>query len=524
MKKIILLLSFFLVNTFAFAQGFVVKNFTADIYLNSEGYFDVVENYDVEFNQAQHGIYREIITDYKFQTAEGKTEKRNLVIENIEVPSNKFEVSSKREQRMDGKVVIKIGEKDKVVSGLQHYEIKYRVYNAFLFEDDSVQFYWNIKPEGWLAVFLEININIHTPDGTLLSPENCFLYAGDTGVTTPSKDFDYSYSNGVFSAQSHEYTYSIPGQDVTALVKMPLGSIKENFITVPLWQQYGWIGILLFLLFLFWLVWMKYGKDDKVISTTSYYPPKGIDPAMAGYLINDRDDSSDLIAFLPHWASQGFITIEEIPKHGLFSSADMRLTKLKDLPENVPQYEQKFFNGLFGGFGFIFESYKNRKTSDKQWVEEITNAIRKQNTGLTELVNTVQISSLSNSFYVTMNEAREILKDKAQIYYEAKVEKIIKITILVSFIIGVILFLVFMYIYGPLAAIVSAITCVFIGLMSYYLQKKNKLGNAVLSELKGFKKFIEVAEENKLKMLLQDDPHYFENTMSYALAFGLLEK
>ena len=46
----------------------------------------------------------------------------------------------------------------------------------------------------------------------------------------------------------------------------------------------------------------------------------------------------------------------------------------------------------------------------------------------------------------------------------------------------------------------------------------------MLSELKGFRQFIKVAEENKLKMLIKDDPGYFENTMGYALAFGMFDK
>jgi uncharacterized membrane protein len=56
------------------------------------------------------------------------------------------------------------------------------------------------------------------------------------------------------------------------------------------------------------------------------------------------------------------------------------------------------------------------------------------------------------------------------------------------------------------------------------MAKKNRKGTRLFSELKGFKRFIKVAEENKLKMLLAEDPGYFENTMGYALAFGLFEK
>jgi len=489
MKKFILLSAFLFACILVSAQGFVVKNFTADFYLNAEGYFDVVENYDVEFLQPKHGIFREILTDYTLQNADGKPEKRHLVVENIEVPGNHFEISSKLEQRFNDKIEIKIGDKDEFVNGLQHYEIKYRVYNALLFENDMVQFYWNIKPNGWQAIFQQISFNIHTPEGAVLSPENCFVYAGNTGNTTISADFEYQYSNGIFSAKSPQYFFSTPGQDVTVLVKLPKNLIRENFITVPLWQKYGWLGILALLLFIFWLVWLKYGKDEKAIAFTSYYPPRGIDPAMAGYLINDKDDASDLIALIPHWASQGFIEIEEIPKSGIFGKADMKLTKLETPPVTIPEYEQKMFSGLFNIWG-----------------------------------DSVLISSLTNSFYVVMNQSKKALKEHAQKYYEAQSNKVMKITMGIAIALGVILCPILLFTFGIVAAISATVTCVFIAFMSFFLQKKNRKGNEIYSELKGFKQFIKLAEVDRIKALIEQDPNYFEKTMSYALAFGLLDQ
>ncbi|GGC49213.1 hypothetical protein GCM10011386_46880 [Parapedobacter defluvii] len=80
MKKFLLILLLSLANVVAFAQGFVVNQFTADVYLNKDGYFDVAENYEVNFTDSKHGIFREIVTDYRLQTTDGKTEKRHLVI------------------------------------------------------------------------------------------------------------------------------------------------------------------------------------------------------------------------------------------------------------------------------------------------------------------------------------------------------------------------------------------------------------------------------------------------------------
>jgi uncharacterized membrane protein len=488
MKRLFLLSCLILLRAVAFAQGFIVKDYTTDIYLNAAGYFDVVENYDIEFTEAKHGIFRDITTEYPLQTMDGKTKKRTLIIQNIEIAGHPFKINNKLEQRSDGKISIRIGDKDKTVSGAQHYEIKYRVYNAFLFKDDVVQFYWNIKPQGWPAIFQKINFHIHAPETAGLSSENCFVYAGNTGTTTPSTDFDYDYSNEIFSAKSNDFFYSVPGQDVTVLVKLPRNLIKENFITVPVWRQYSWIGILGLLLTVFWLVWRKYGKDDKVIATTSYYPPKGIDPAMAGYLINDKEDASDLIACIPHWAAQGFISIEEIPKSGIFSTADMKVTRLKTPPVTIPEYEQKIFSTLFGIWG-----------------------------------NTVLVSSLHNTFYQTMMQAKKELKASAQKYYETQSNRAMKITMGVAIALGILLCFLFLFIYGVLAAVLGTITCVSIAFMSFFLQKKNQQGNTVFSELKGFKQFIKMAEVARLKVLIEQDPNYFEKTMSYALAFGLLD-
>ena len=91
-------------------------------------------------------------------------------------------------------------------------------------------------------------------------------------------------------------------------------------------------------------------------------------------------------------------------------------------------------------------------------------------------------------------------------------------------VIAFVLFFVFLFTWGLLAAIALVLVAVFLLVMSSYLVKKNAKGNSALSELKGFKNFIKIAEENKLKMLLQDSPTYFETTMGYALAFGMFSQ
>tara|TARA_R100000935_G_C2831193_1_gene165174 strand:+ start:373 stop:2094 length:1722 start_codon:yes stop_codon:yes gene_type:complete len=475
------------------AQDFIVNKCDVDIYIKEEGYFDVIETYDLTFNLQRHGIYRNFVTNYDLLTEKGTKEKRKIKISNIEVPNYKFITNPSHFQNLSDNLQIRIGDEDVTVIGPQQYQIKYRVHNAFLFEENQIRFYWNIKTADWNSVFEKINFAIHLPSGVESSLDDIFVYTGYTGETSDSGNFDITYNNGVFAAESVPKYKSYSGQNVTVLLNLPLNAVKEIKPLWPFWSDYGWTIILATLLLAFYLIWNKYGKDDKTIATTSYFPPSGIDPAMAGFLIDDTEDTQDLISLIPYWGARGLIAMEQIPKKGWFGQDDTKLTKLRPLPDGAPNYEAKIFNGLFGG---------------KYGTEN----------------NEVLISSLKNSFYTNMLKAKIQLKKSAQIYYVAQARKVQTITIVGTLILSTILFFIFLATWGLIAALAVIPVTIFLLFMSVYLVKKNALGNEVLSELKGFKNFIKIAEENKLKMLLHDSPNYFETTMGYALAFGMFDK
>ncbi|MCG2431728.1 DUF2207 domain-containing protein [Aequorivita sp. F64183] len=475
----------------ASSQNFTVDYAKVDIYISEEGYFDVVENYDITFTAPKYGIYRTIQTQYDIKTEEGTNEKRKIEIKKLDVSKHKYSTTPFLARKVSNDFEIKIGNKDKTIIGPEHYEIKYRVYNAFLYEEENTHFYWNIKPDNWLAPFKKLDFTIHIPESIHLDLDNFYVYSGERGETAASPYFEVNYVDGVFLAKSTRDFNSATGESVTALVKLPASSIKEIKPFWPFWSDYGWIIILGALIFVFYLVWNKYGKDDKVIATTSYFPPSGIDPAMAGYLIDDKGDTEDLIALLPYWGERGIIAIKEIPKKNWFGKSDTKITRLRPLPEGAPPYEIELFNGIFGS---------------------------EHNSG----EKSVLISSLKNSFYTKMDKAKRLLKKQAQVYYDPKANKVQIGAIVGLLLINFILLVVFLIFWGFIAVITLVPVFIFLLYMTVHLVKKNAKGTQVLSELKGFKQFIIIAEENKLKMLLKDSPNYFESTMSYALAFGLL--
>ncbi len=493
MKNTYCLFLFLVTIHTGWAQDFTVKNYAVDITVHKEGYFDVVENYDLNFEIPKHGIYRTIQTKYDLVDSKGNQSTRKIKIGKINVPDYKFEAPFDFVQKMQDHLEIKIGDKDITLVGPQHYEIKYRVHNAFLFEDTQIRFYWNIKPEDWLANFHQVSFTIRLPDNVFPSKENSFVYAGERGTSTTSADMQLYFTDNEFSGTSKAGFVSHPGESVTVLMNLPLGSVVEEKPFWPFWDNYGWVSLIGIMLFAFFRVWWKFGKDQRVIAATSYFPPDGLDPAMVGFLINDKDDNADLIALIPYWGSKGYIRLEEIPKKGLFGSKDTKIIRLQSLPMDSPTYELEIFKGLFG---------------------DNANVVGTE----------VLVSSLKDTFYTKMIKARSQLKESAQPYYEAESKKMQGIMYVALIVLAIGLTFVGLFLWGPLAAVAIVVVCVILIFVNRFMVKKNAKGNELLSELKGFKKFIKVAEENRLKMLLKEDPHYFENTLGYALAFGLFDQ
>lgn len=515
MKKIFFFILGLFFHPLVFAQDFTVKNLTVKIVVHADGTFDVEESYQVEFSTQKHGIYRYIPIKYQFSEEEGETYTRKIKISQVKVPGYRFKTNHAFEQDLKGNFEIKIGDKNRYVFGFQNYDIQYRVDQALISTDQQVQFYWNIKSGDWEAEFEHISFEIQLPNGAVVSPENAFVYSGKTSTEAVSKEFVSNYNGTVFSSKSTSSLRSSYGDHVTVLIKMPAAIFTKSDFSPSLFAQYYWLSFLLLPLLVFYRFWLKYGKDTKVVSFTSYYPPKGIDAAIAGYLINDQSDTNDLLALLPKWGAEGIIVLEEIPKKGIFGKSDMRITALKTLPSTAADYEKTIYNGLF-------EEEKNEVVAQlSRWMKSAL-GVKKQEAVEGFKVKSVLVSDLTNRFHVHMSEAKRELKQEAQRFYEPKSKQIQLYSYILSVVLGLVIVPFLFVLVGLVAGILGVLTFLFLFVMSYFMQKKNKKGDAIYSELKGFRQFIRLAEIERIKVLIEEDPTYFEQTMSYALAFDLL--
>lgn len=457
------------------AEYFVITDYRVAMkILGSEGVFEVKETITVSFSEPRRGIFRTIPYRYRMDGKE-------LEIKIFDVDVNGSKYTTYHE---GNNFVIKIGDKDIFVDGTQTYQISYKVKKAFVLAENHTEFYWNILGNEWPVEVKNIQYSVQLDKAMPMSPNDYYIYTGIRGDT--SKDATITYFMDKFEGSSTRAF--APHEGLTLAINLPIDYVKRPGKWELLWEKYGKAGIggFLFLLIsgFFFRTWSKYGKDYPIVRMVQYAPPKELNPAEAGVLIDERADNVDILALLPYWAHNGHITITRIPKK--WGKDDHELTKIKPLPSDAGPYESIVFDGLF--------------------------ATR----------NTVKVSDLENTFYEYLQSAKTSLKTHLShmgVYYPVSIK---------------------MQIYSMIASVLLAFAGIFLGIFfesialggalglssligfvfSNYMLKKNERGVHLYQQVLGFKMFVKAAEKDKIEWLLKEDPDYFEKTLPYAMIFG----
>jgi uncharacterized membrane protein YgcG len=452
------------------AQSFTIKDYGVDISVKGkEGYFEVVETIKVSYNAPSHGIKRKILYKYK------KEDKlKELDLYDINVKGHEFTTSESGSY-----TIIKIGSPSLFVDGEQVYKVSFKVKKAWLLMEDHTEFYWNVIGADWNTSIDSIHYTIALDEFLPMSENDYIVNTGSFGQN--GKDVTIGYNAGVFSGSSTRPFN--PNEGVTIAINLPKDYVLRPTAWEVWWEKNGLmaIGGSLFGLIasMFFWVWHRYGKDYSIVRMVQFDPPKGITPAEAGVIIDEKADNIDIISLIPYWAHLGHLNIKKIDD-------DHELIKIKDIPADAPPYERIVFSKLF--------SYGD----------------------------TVRLSSLEYEFSATMNAAKSSLQSSVNgsgIYYPISMKAQI-ISYIVS---GLLVILGF----GALVLFKSEWICgglVAAGLIGFFfahhMLKKSEKGVHLYQHILGFKMFVKEAEKDKLEYMLKQDPNYFEKTLPYALIFG----
>ena len=522
------------------SNDFNIISYDIDMKINLDNSFDITEKITAYFDTLKHGIKRNIPLKNEVKSESGSTTNRAR-ISNIKV-SDPYEIESE-----SGETVLKIGSASKYVSGKKEYTISY---HYDLGKDRFPNFdelYFNIIGTSWTCKITNVKFKIEMPSE--FDKSKLGFSTGSYGYSGyEDKDLSYTVTGNTISGT---YTGILrSGQGITVRCELPDGyfsEAKDNMLIQIIVRS-----IIIIIATIFGIiVWAKIGKDDPIVETVEFYPPKGMNSLEVGLFYKEGGvDKKDAISLLIYLASKGFIKIEETEEKGVLGNKkSYKIIKVKEYNGKNPE-EREFFNGLFARKDVVTKKdlenkfYKTidsvisnvkKENKDTIWTKES----RKKRWWVALSIAVIYIAAITGS----VTSIEDIITGFGEFIVAGFVMvgfwpiwlvislcmnnakgRAITLSLIgagLTFIGSISSLYDERYFIVVGLGIIGMVTCM---IMFNIAKKRMPEQTERLGKLRGFKNFLETAEKEKLEALVEDDPQYFYNILPFTYVLGVSNK
>lgn len=490
-----LVFGFFPKNIFAYSYELSterIENFSVEIQIQKDGTYLVKETIVYDFGPyARHGIYRDIPRE-KIQLKVLK------VTDEHDNPYN-YEIITRSKS-----IKIKIGDPDRLISGVHTYKIVYKVFGGILFFKDHDELYWNVTGNQWYVPIKKAKAIVYLPQD--VSSQNLQFTCYTGAYRSQQKNCSFSVKN---NKEIEFYTTKSLNsyENFTIVLGFPKGIVKEP----GFWQKFIWgfqnywpflIPLLAFIYFFY--QWWKKGRDPRIkrAIVPQYEPPDNLRPAQINAILKQKLTKQDISATIIDLAVRGYIKIKEIEnKSLLFTRKDYEIIKTKDFEnsEELHNYEKTILKTILG---------------------------EKESIKISDLKNKRNINSSLSKIY------RQCFEELTKLnYFTGNPEKIrnkwakgMAVFFIISFLIVYVLPL--SWYFGERTAFYCFVSVFISGILfsifAHIMPKKTKKGAETYWKILGFKDFIKTAE--KYRAQFYERENIFEEYLPYAIIFGLTGK
>ena len=498
-RTFVVVLSLYLALLPGNARAEIIRSFQSEVRAQKDASLDVTETIVYDFEGAQkHGIYRDIPVVYDRSGGA-----YSLRWEVLSVADQSGAARIYKAEKQGRNLHIRVGDPDKLVSGIQIYVFKLKFWRAVNWFGGAPEIYWNATGNDWPVPISVAIVHFYAPPGTDISQIKTTSFMGAQGSTTPAQT-NVSADSIAFGARN-----LAPRENLTFVAALPDSSIdKPPTFQGLLWFLGDWWPAFTFPLVALigmFALWRARGRDVEggLPAPVEWSPPRDLTPADVGTLLNERCDMTDILSTLIDLAARGYLVIEDLSTKGtvlgIGAKTDYAFTRTQQqIPLDAPlrQHETTFLTGLFG--------------------TTAPGGAR------------VTLSSLKNHFYVYLPQIRQAvyrdLTDKR--LFQSNPETTRTSFLGAGFSIGVIGFMTLFasdflgsvsYGYGLMAS------GVVVALWARAMPAKTALGSRRLRECVGFQRFVQLAEKDRIEKLVTDDPTIFGRLLPYAMVLGVGE-
>ena len=527
------ILCFGCIDVYADDGGYTIDDYKVNAIYHSNNTIDVKEVINVNFSSNRHGIYRNIPETMYVN----RDEKYKLSIKNITVMNDEYEVDYD-----SGNRVIQIGSEDYTIIGPHTYTLTYTIVIPEDYHSNLDFIYYSVLGNNWDTTINHFSFDIQFEKAlTEKEMSNIQVFSGNLG----NQSNDLNVTPIITSTSISGSAYDIGAKQAITI----FGKLRKNYFVgaKQTTSKVPFVFLGLAILFgLYSLVRCLLLKKTHITPIVNFYPPKDMDPAMVGTIVDESVDQEDLMALIPYWASKGYLTISE-------TSDDLILTKVEGHEPPVLNHQKKIYKGLFkykdsvklsklsSDFGKAINDAKEALNNEFSGDKKLSKIDHGFVTTILAMICMIVCILFNTRYSIVDNLIETILATFTFVImmvmnYSAAASSVFnknKLGVLKKALSVALVLVVVYFIYRQTQSIVSIVSFEFmvIGIVATTLpilfsSKFNVVSDyfkSVAGDLLGFKDFIEKAEVPQLERLSAENPSYYYDVIPYAMVFGLSE-
>lgn len=380
-------------------EGFErIRRYDVTLDVARSGTLRVVETIHYSFGRVpKRGIFRTIPVRFRYDDSHDRV----YPLGGLSVTSPTGAPTQTQVTDEGGSKKIRIGDPDRTITGDHTYVIGYDVQGAVNRFEGHDELFWNVLGHDWLVLTERVAVTLRT-EGATIGAVAC--YTGPRGSLTPCRT---ARAQGTSATFGHGLVGPTNGVSVVAAlpheyVAAPGPVLKERWtIEKAFSTETGPLGLATGVLVagLGAILWLVYrGGRDRYYSgltpglepaagetfpeeplpltgrgevSVDFTPGADMRPALMGVVVDERADPLDVTATIVDLAVRRHLTIEELPRQGLFGRRDWRLTRLDGPDERLLPYESGLYLALFrSGDVVLMSDLKNEFADDLRAVQD----------------------------------------------------------------------------------------------------------------------------------------------------------
>ncbi len=534
MKRALIVLLLITLSSSLFAASFILERYDVTIDIDSSRLMHWTERMDAYFTMPSHGIIRDI--QYRFPSYDGYPETR------AEVSNIRSSVNASVE-RDNTYVSIRLGDANRIITGENTFLISYDYNMGKDYYDDYDEVYVNIvSANAWDSDIGEAVFTINLPFP--VDEERIWVtygyYGSDAELPFELSDDGLTLRSGVRNLPR--------GAALTVRIEMDEGYFVDAvnpYKNAFLFLIAGIAFTIILVGAAFFLYFTKC-RSDKLIIPVQFAPPEGMAPMDISYILNKDVGDDSVGAMLFYWADKGYIEIVESEK------GQYTFSKLKD-GANMSEREGSLFSAFFSSDSVdgralrvsdfptklrtkVIPKIRKFFSGERELYDESGKKARKMTSVIcviAALMHIIISTLMTNGAAMPVNIVVGFMAFMASKAFSSGTsnKKNGPLYLFMAFFYAILGFIFYVelsaflpaYIAG--AEAISFIISIFVpAFIALYMEKRSKYGDDIYAKILGFREYIDKVEKDRIRLLSEEDPHYFYHILSYAMVFGLAEK